>query len=132
MVLANQNSLSKSRDALNNIFSPEFRNRLDEIIGFNFLHPEVVDNIVHKFIKDLQDMLIKKKVTLTITDKAIRHLNECGFDKVYGARPIKRLIDKEIKNKLTEEILFGELKKGGMVKIEMKKGEISFELKSIH
>lgn len=119
------NSLAKSKEALNNIFSPEFRNRLDEIIGFAFLPDKVVDDIIRKFIKELQNKLLKKKVALTITDEAIRYLNQRGFDKVYGARPIQRLIDKEIKNKLTEEILFGQLEKGGKVKVEINKDEIS-------
>ena len=123
-----KNSISKGKQVLKRTFSPEFRNRLDDIIDFDFLADKIIDSVVAKCLKELNDKLRIKKVHLTATPKAIRYLGQRGFDKIYGARPIKRLLDKEIEDKLTEEILFGKLEKGGRVKVIINKGHIELEI----
>ncbi|RIL04498.1 MAG: ATP-dependent Clp protease ATP-binding subunit ClpA, partial [Proteobacteria bacterium] len=100
-------------NAIKRLFKPEFRNRLDETVHFNALPFEVVQMIVDKLIAETQQQLEEKRVTLKLSDQAKRWLAEKGFDTVLGARPMARLIQKEIKDPLSEEILFGKLMKGG-------------------
>ncbi|MDY6822095.1 MAG: AAA family ATPase, partial [Deferribacterota bacterium] len=114
-----------TQNAIKSVFSPEFRNRLDYIITFNKLDIEEIKRIVRKFISELNTMLDEKGVRVRITDRAAEYLAEKGFDKTMGARPIKRLINEQIKVKLSDEILFGRLKNGGSVIIDYDK-EICF------
>ena len=99
-------------------FAPEFRNRIDKIITFNYLPVEVVKKIVDKFINEMREYLTPKNVTVEITDSAVDYLVKNGYDKTMGARPLGRLIDEEIKTPASKEILFGRLKDGGKLIIK--------------
>jgi ATP-dependent Clp protease ATP-binding subunit ClpA len=114
---------SKGKKAIENLFSPEFRNRLDETITFNALNLEIMEMIVDKFIAELNQQLGIKKVALTISPAVRTWLAKKGHDPTYGARPLSRLIQTEIKDKLADEILFGELKNGGFVSLDMILGD---------
>ncbi len=116
--------------AIKKLFKPEFRNRLDEIIYFEALPLDVIEKVVDKFITEMESQLIGKKIKFTLSDAARRWLAEQGFDAVLGARPMARLIQRKIKDRLTEEILFGKLKNGGSVKIDVAEGEIAFEIEA--
>ena len=116
---------------INKMFSPEFRNRLDSIIKFNFLSEKVMESIVDKAINFLEGQLSEKNVTLNLTSKGRAYLCKKGYDKKFGARPLDRLVQKEIKEKLADEILFGKLKKGGHVNITCNNDKIDFHIKSI-
>jgi len=106
---------SKGKKAIEKVFSPEFRNRLDGIITFNALDVEIMEMIVDKFVKELNGQLAGKKLVLSLTPEARRYLAEKGHDPRYGARPLSRVIQEEIKNELSNHILFGKLAKGGEV-----------------
>lgn len=110
--------------AVKKMFSPEFRNRLDETLVFNRLEVKHVHLIVQKFINELNEMASDRDVTVTITKKAKEHLTEIGYDKVMGARPMSRLIHKQIKIPLSQEMLFGKIKKGGTAAIDVVDGKI--------
>jgi ATP-dependent Clp protease ATP-binding subunit ClpA len=112
---------------INKIFSPEFRNRLDNIIWFNHLERDVILLVVDKFIVELQAQLDKKSVNLELTSKAREWLADKGYDKAMGARPMARVIQEELKKQLANEILFGELVEGGTVKVSVKDKKIHFE-----
>lgn len=116
----------KDQKAIKNLFSPEFRNRLDSIITFNSLNMEVMKQIVDKLIGELQDRLTERKVTIMLTDEARSWLATKGHDPDYGARPLRRLIMKEIGDAITEEILFGKLNRGGTVVVDRDKETFSF------
>ncbi len=116
----------KSIKAVEKLFSPEFRNRLDGIIGFSALNIPIMEKIVDKFMAELNLQLAAKKVTLTLSDPARRQLAEAGHDPRYGARPLSRLIQTKIKDPLTDEILFGRLEKGGSVWVDLEDGEFVF------
>jgi len=103
---------------LKKFFSPEFRNRLDGVITFAKLSKEVMLKIVGKFLKELKDMVVDKDVQITVTDEALDYLVDEGFDPKMGARPLQRVIDKEIKRPLSRALLFGDLKYGGKVQID--------------
>ena len=111
---------------INKMFSPEFRNRLDSIISFDFLSPNIMSSIVEKSISYLEGQLSEKNISIQLSENAKKYLASKGYDKKYGARPLQRLIQKEIKECLAEEILFGKLKKGGLVKIDSKNEKIIF------
>ncbi|MCG6911715.1 MAG: ATP-dependent Clp protease ATP-binding subunit ClpA [Deltaproteobacteria bacterium] len=113
----------KGKQAIEKLFSPEFRNRLDGIINFNPLTVEIMEMIVDKFVRELNEQLQPKKVEIALTDKARGWLAEKGHDPRYGARPLSRLLQTEVKDKLSDEILFGRLEKGGSVLVEIKKGK---------
>ncbi|MEG3768087.1 ATP-dependent Clp protease ATP-binding subunit ClpA [Alteromonas sp. 14N.309.X.WAT.G.H12] len=118
-----------SHDALseiNKVFSPEFRNRLDGIIWFNHLDTDVILQVVDKFIIELQAQLDTKGVSLEVTAAARAYLAEKGYDKSMGARPMSRLIKEEIKKELANELLFGELHKGGNVKVDLGENKLEF------
>ncbi|OVE81345.1 ATP-dependent Clp protease ATP-binding subunit ClpA [bacterium K02(2017)] len=115
-----------SMKEIERIFSPEFRNRLSAILKFNPLPEKVVLSIVDKFLTQVELQLLEKKVDLTVTDKAREYLAENGYDEKMGARPLQRLIHNKIKKQLSEEILFGQLEKGGQVTIEIKDEELDF------
>jgi ATP-dependent Clp protease ATP-binding subunit ClpA len=109
---------------LKNFFAPEFRNRLDGVITFAKLGKEVMLKIVGKFLVELKEMIQKKDVEVNITNEALDLLVEKGFDKKMGARPLQRVIDKEIKRPLSRELLFGDLKNGGKLTIDAKDDEL--------
>ncbi|KTD90236.1 MULTISPECIES: ATP-dependent Clp protease ATP-binding subunit ClpA [unclassified Pseudoalteromonas] len=115
---------------INKTFSPEFRNRLDNIIWFNHLEREVILLVVDKFIVELQAQLDKKSVNFELTSKAREWLAEKGYDKAMGARPMARVIQEELKKPLANEILFGKLSDGGTVKVSVKDKKIRFDYES--
>ncbi|KPZ59604.1 ATP-dependent Clp protease ATP-binding subunit ClpA [Pseudoalteromonas sp. P1-13-1a] len=115
---------------INKVFSPEFRNRLDNIIWFNHLEKEVILQVVDKFVVELQAQLDKKSVNLELTSKAREWLADKGYDKAMGARPMARVIQDELKKPLANEILFGELVDGGTVKVSVKDKKINFDYES--
>jgi len=110
---------AKAMDEINKIFSPEFRNRLDNIIWFNHLDLKVISQVVDKFIVQLQVQLDKKQVSLEVDNKARDWLAEHGYDKAMGARPMGRLIQEKLKKPLANEILFGGLQEGGSVRVQL-------------
>ncbi|MEO9946279.1 ATP-dependent Clp protease ATP-binding subunit ClpA [Paraglaciecola sp.] len=119
-----------SHDAMSEIkklFTPEFRNRLDATVWFNHLDKDVILQVVDKFIVELQVQLDNKGVSLEVTTQAREWLADKGYDKNMGARPMGRVIQQEVKKELANELLFGQLSQGGSVKIDLKKGELSFE-----
>ncbi len=118
---------SKSKDAVTKLFSPEFRNRLDDIISFNPLSPAIMQMIVKKMIRELGSQLREKKVQIRISEDAVGWLAGKGYDPGFGARPLMRLIQAEIKDVLSEEILFGKLKPGGSVHIDITDNELCFD-----
>ena len=118
-----------SHDAMseiNKVFTPEFRNRLDGIIWFNHLDPEIILQVVDKFIIELQAQLDVKGVSLEVTSDARAYMAEKGYDKAMGARPMSRLIKDELKKELANELLFGELSKGGNVKVDCVDDKLTF------
>jgi ATP-dependent Clp protease ATP-binding subunit ClpA len=112
---------------LKRFFSPEFRNRLDGVITFAKLGKEVMMKIVGKFLVELKDMVKDKNIAITITDDTLDYLVDKGFDPAMGARPLQRVIDKDIKRKLAREMLFGDLKDGGSLTIDYRDGEIQLD-----
>lgn len=116
MGFAKQEGVKTDR-AINAFFAPEFRNRLSAVVEFNALTPDILEAIVDKEIAKLNTQLADKNVTLKVGKKARRYLAQKGYDARYGARHIARVIDDEVKEALTDEILFGALKKGGTVKV---------------
>ena len=117
---------SKRDQALKNIFTPEFRNRLDAIITFNKLAMSNIEKVVGKFLMELENQLHEKNVELDVTVEAREWLGKHGYDEKLGARPIIRIIDEKIKRPLAHEILFGRLEKGGRVTINVKDNELDF------
>ncbi|MFZ5562925.1 MAG: ATP-dependent Clp protease ATP-binding subunit ClpA, partial [Thermodesulfobacteriota bacterium] len=120
------NPTDKGKKALENFFSPEFRNRLDGIIGFNRLDPAVMEKVVDKFIGQLAVQLEPRKVTLSLDTDARRWLAKNGHDPAYGARPLERLIQTAIMDVLADEILFGRLETGGAVHIGVRDDKLAF------
>ncbi len=116
----------KGKKAVNEFFSPEFRNRLDDIITFKSLNLKIMEKVVDKFIDEFKLQLAVKKVTLRLSSNARQWLAKKGFDPHFGARPLDRLIQKEIKDVLTDQILFGRLIKGGAVYVKVKDGSLMF------
>ena len=119
-----------NQDDVNKMFSPDCRNRLDSVISFDFLSQKVMSNIVEKAISYLEGQLSEKNITINLSNDAKKYLSEKGYDKSYGARPLQRLIQKEIKEPISEEILFGKLKNGGTVHIKLKNKKIIFLIKN--
>ncbi len=122
-------SVSKFDEALKQFFTPEFRNRLDAIIRFKPLSMDIVEGIVDKFIKELNEQLRSKNITVKLTKRAKKYLAQKGYSEELGARPLSRVISDEIKTPLTNEILFGRLKNGGEVSIDYKKEKLEFNIK---
>jgi ATP-dependent Clp protease ATP-binding subunit ClpA len=115
---------------LKKYFAPEFRNRLDAVITFSRLGKPVMLKIVGKFLKEMMDQVKDKNVKFTIDDEALDYLVDKGFDKKMGARPLQRVIDKEIKRPLSRELLFGKLKNGGKVFIKVENEELIIHTES--
>ncbi|HJR82701.1 MAG TPA: ATP-dependent Clp protease ATP-binding subunit ClpA, partial [Sphingomicrobium sp.] len=115
-------------DAVKKMFTPEFRNRLDAIVPFAYLPPAVVARVVDKFILQLELQLADRNVHIELDDEARQWLTDRGYDKLYGARPMARLVQEKIKQPLAEELLFGKLVNGGEVKVRIKDNAPSFEI----
>jgi ATP-dependent Clp protease ATP-binding subunit ClpA len=115
-------------EALKRQFTPEFRNRLDAIVHFHALTPEIIRQVVQKFVMQLEAQLADRHVTIETNDDAADWLAKNGFDELYGARPLARVIQEHIKKPLADEILFGRLAKGGHVKVVLKDGKLAFEI----
>jgi ATP-dependent Clp protease ATP-binding subunit ClpA len=113
-----------SDKAVERLFSPEFRNRLDARLRFNALSPAVMEKIVDKFVRELSVQLAEKKVRVEITEAARKLLAEKGFDPTFGARPLGRVIEETVKRPLTDELLFGVLENGGTATVDAEGGEI--------
>jgi len=120
-------TFSKGKDAVNKLFSAEFRNRLDSAMTFNSLTQETMKKIVEKFLRELRDQLEHKKVTINVSDSVMDWLVKHGCDPQYGARPLSRLIQTEIKDALSDELLFGKLYRGGNVSINLAGDKLSFD-----
>ena len=129
MGFAKNEKLNENK-AINKFFAPEFRNRLDSVVTFDSLSMDIVAKVAGKFIEDLEKQLVDKKIKIEISARAKKELANLGYDKAMGARPLNRVISDKIKNPLTDEILFGKLKKGGFVKIDFEK-EFIFQFKSL-
>jgi ATP-dependent Clp protease ATP-binding subunit ClpA len=121
---------SKAKGAIERTFSPEFRNRLDAWIAFEPLNFETIERVVDKFIGELRAQLVEKKVELELTQPARAWLANKGFDKLFGARPMARLIQSKVKEPLANEILFGNLQRGGKIVVGEKDGELKLEFLS--
>ena len=116
----------RAKQAVEKVFSPEFRNRLDAIVSFGPLSPGVMETIVEKFILQLEAQLAERRVAITLQPAAREWLAVKGYDPVYGARPLARVIQVEVRDPLTDEILFGQLENGGTVTIDLKDDKLDF------
>jgi ATP-dependent Clp protease ATP-binding subunit ClpA len=117
---------TRSKSAVDRLFSPEFRNRLDAIVTFRPLTQATMETIVEKFILQLEAQLAERKVAFTLDPEAREWLARKGFDPIYGARPLARVIQQEVRNPLTDEILFGRLENGGNVRIGIVEDKLTF------
>ena len=117
----------RMKSAIDRIFSPEFRNRLDAIVTFDALTPDVMEMIVEKFILQLEAQLAERHVAITLEPEARAWLATKGYDPMYGARPLTRVVQTEVRNPLTDEILFGRLEHGGTVRIGLADDALTFE-----
>ena len=118
--------IGEDTEAINRMFTPEFRNRLDSIIPFSALSPEVIGQVVDKFVIQLEAQLTDRGVSIELTDEAREWLGKKGYDPLYGARPLARVIQENIKKPLAEELLFGKLAKGGTVKVAVADDKLTF------
>jgi ATP-dependent Clp protease ATP-binding subunit ClpA len=116
----------KAKTALERVFSPEFRNRLDAIVTFKALSRDAMETIVDKFILQLESQLTDRKVAIALTPAARVWLATAGYDRVFGARPLARVIQKEVRDVLTDQILFGALEHGGTVTIDLADDRLTF------
>ena len=117
-------------EAIDSLFNPEFRNRLDAIISFNSLPDKIIARVVEKFILELEAQLDNKNVFIEITEDAAIWLGKKGYDENMGARPLSRLIQEKIKKPIAEQILYGKLSNGGNVKVDLRDKELTFDYKS--
>jgi ATP-dependent Clp protease ATP-binding subunit ClpA len=116
--------------AVEQTFSPEFRNRLDGIVQFNHLSTTIMEKIVDKDMDELKHMLKTRQITLSYSPDVRAYLAKEGYDPKFGARPLARLIQTRIKDRLTDEILFGKLAKGGRIVIKLKNDQLTFQFKN--
>jgi ATP-dependent Clp protease ATP-binding subunit ClpA len=123
-----ESRVEEDSEAIKQFFSPEFRNRLDAIVPFGHLTPEIVGNVVDKFILKLEEQLTDKNVTFSLSSDARLWLAKKGYDKSMGARPLARVIDAEVKKPLIDELLFGQLVGGGEVNINLKDDKLDFKI----
>ncbi|MBP8274842.1 MAG: ATP-dependent Clp protease ATP-binding subunit ClpA [Acidobacteria bacterium] len=121
---------AKSKAAIERVFSPEFRNRLDAIVTFGSLSPAVMETIVEKFILQLEAQLSERHVAITLSPAARAWLAAKGYDKDFGARPLARVIQRDVRDPLTDEILFGKLEHGGTVTIDIADNALTFAYES--
>jgi ATP-dependent Clp protease ATP-binding subunit ClpA len=126
---SDQSNESDALLSLKKLFSPEFRNRLDEIIQFNYLPIKVILSIVDKFLTKLQAQLDARNVELIYSKKVLNWIAENGYNKEMGARPMERFITNKIKKPLVDKVLFGELSKGGQIKVDLVANEVKFSAK---
>jgi len=124
--------VGEDMEAVEKLFTPEFRNRLDAIIPFAALSKEVINRVVDKFIMQLEAQLEDRGVSIELTDEAREWLGKKGYDPLYGARPLGRVIQEHIKKPLAEEVLFGKLSKGGLVRVTVKDEKPAFEFVEGH
>jgi ATP-dependent Clp protease ATP-binding subunit ClpA len=122
------NKVEASEEAVTKMFTPEFRNRLDAIVPFDYLGTETVSRVVDKFILQLELQLAEQNVHIQFDSDARAWLAKRGYDKLYGARPMARLIQDQVKQPLAEELLFGKLNHGGEVHVSLKDDKLAFEL----
>ncbi len=120
--------VGEDEDAVKRLFTPEFRNRLDAVVGFAALTPEVVGRVVEKFVMQLEAQLADRNVTIELSSAAKEWLAERGYDPLYGARPLARVIQETVKKPLAEELLFGRLVRGGSVKVTLTDGKLAFDI----
>ncbi len=120
----------EDEEAIKRLFTPEFRNRLDAVVGFAPLSPEVIVRVVDKFIAELGQQLADRAIAIEISGAARAHLAEIGFDPAFGARPLARVIAEKVKKPLADDILFGKLARGGKVKVDFVRGEIVFDIEA--
>jgi len=120
--------VGEDTEAIQRLFTPEFRNRLDAIVPFSGLTPEIVGQVVEKFVMQLEAQLADRNVTIELSSAAKEWLAEKGYDPLYGARPLARVIQEHVKKPLAEELLFGRLTKGGAVKVGLKDGALTFDV----
>jgi ATP-dependent Clp protease ATP-binding subunit ClpA len=114
-------------EAINRLFTPEFRNRLDAVIGFAHLGPDIVRQVVQKFVLQLEAQLSERQINIELSSAAADWLAKRGYDQQMGARPLARVIQEHVKKPLAEEVLFGKLAKGGTVRIILKGEALDFE-----
>ena len=114
--------------AIKRLFSPEFRNRLDAVVAFKPLTPEIIRQVVHKFVMQLESQLADRHVTIELDEDAADWLAKNGLDELYGARPLARVIQESIKKPLADDLLFGKLIRGGHVKVVLRDGKIAFDI----
>jgi ATP-dependent Clp protease ATP-binding subunit ClpA len=126
-----QDARSRSKQAIERFFTPEFRNRLDAIVNFRALSPEVMETIVDKFVLELETQLRERKVAIDLKPEARAYLAKKGYSTVYGARPLNRLVQTEVRNPLTDEILFGRLEHGGTVHVGVAEEALTFDFDSL-
>jgi ATP-dependent Clp protease ATP-binding subunit ClpA len=126
MGFAKNDGLNENK-AIKKFFAPEFRNRLDATVSFSHLTLDVVQKVVGKFIVDLEEQINDKNISIEVTNKAKKEIATIGYDKEMGARPLQRVIASKVKEPLTKELLFGDLKNGGVYKVDFKKGEFVYE-----
>jgi len=115
------------QEAITRLFSPEFRNRLDATIGFAHLTPEIVERVVDKFIMQLEEQLADRMVSIELTPEARRWLAQKGYDPAFGARPLGRVIQENVKRGIADELLFGKLAGGGVVKVRLEGESLAFD-----
>jgi ATP-dependent Clp protease ATP-binding subunit ClpA len=113
-------------EAINRLFTPEFRNRLDAVISFSALSTETIGRVVDKFILQLEEQLADRNVTIELDEGARKWLSEKGYDRLFGARPLGRIIQEHVKKPLAEELLFGKLTKGGIVRVTREGDKLGF------
>ena len=113
------------------MFSPEFRNRLDARISFDMLSPSIMVRVVDKFVRELNEQLSERNVSLTVTDAAREWLAEKGYDPENGARPLARVIQDEVKRPLSEELLFGKLEHGGKANLDAQDGKLTLSYSAL-
>ena len=128
MGFVQQDNSSDDMTAIKKIFTPEFRNRLDNIIRFDGLNSKTITHVVKKFLLELEQQLAEKQVSLEVMEPAINWLASKGYDATMGARPMARVIQQQIKQPLAEELLFGKLRKGGQVIVTCKDDQLEFEI----
>jgi ATP-dependent Clp protease ATP-binding subunit ClpA len=121
-----EQSRGSARKEIERLFSPEFRNRLDEIVTFLALPPEVVLRVVDKFVRELEEQLRERKVAIEVSPTARAFLAEKGYDPLFGARPLARVMQQLLKDPLADDLLFGRLVKGGRVRVDCADGALSF------
>ncbi|MGX2031898.1 MULTISPECIES: ATP-dependent Clp protease ATP-binding subunit ClpA [Methylocaldum] len=127
-----QDHSTDSMKVIERMFSPEFRNRLDAIIQFKPLNLDIIGQVVDKFMFELESQLAEKRVSVVLEPDAREWLAEHGFDPSMGARPMARVIQENIKKPLADEILFGKLSEGGVVRISVEDGQLAFTIEGVH